>query len=322
MEYLLVNFGGPRNLEEVPSFLEELLCDRDVVRARLPGWLHSWFFRRIARKRAFKVSCDYEKIGGRSPIFFDTEKMREALSKSLGAPVFTFHRYLPSTHKASLAAIELSLAKEICVIPLFPQFCFATTGSIARFLTKGLSSQVCHKLRWIRSYADHPAFIQVWQKKISAFLEEKGLCEAETMLLFSAHGVPKKFIEEGDVYEQECQTSFAKVMEGFPSAFGTLCYQSKFGRGVWLTPSTEEVCAKIASWSSGRESIVVIPITFTSDHIETLFEIEELYLPLLRQYSSKTYRCPALNLDVEWIKALTAIAKQGSLVSTGSLIRG
>ena len=311
--YLIVNFGGPRNLEEIPSFLEALLCDRDVIRTPFPPFFHNWFFKRVAKKRALKVREDYEKIGGRSPIYFDTEKLKELLCKRLNAPIYTFHRYLPSTHADSLKAI--SNEKELIVLPLFPQFCYATTGSIARFFSSYTN------LRWIKSYANHPAFIASYQRKIRDFLNEKELKEEDTLLLFSAHGVPRKFVDEGDPYEKECELSYEGVMQAFPKAKGKLSYQSKFGRGEWLRPYTDEACEKILSWHEGRSSVVFVPISFTSDHIETLFEIEKLYLPLIEERRLKAYRCPALNLEPYWIDALETILKTSPLSDQPPLIR-
>ncbi len=313
--YLLVNFGGPRDLKEVSPFLEALLCDRDVIRTRFPTFFHNWFFGRIARKRAVKVSEDYEEIGGRSPIYFDTEALREALKERLKAPVYTFHRYLPATHMASLK--EMKEAKELIVLPLFPQFCYATTGSIARFF----SPYFPNKLRWIKSYAAHPTFISAYQRRIRDYLVEKGLKEEETLLFFSAHGVPKKFVEEGDPYETECNLSYNGVMRAFPKAKGRLCYQSKFGRGEWLRPYTNEACEEIIDWHEGRKNIVFIPISFTSDHIETLFEIEKLYLPIVREKGLNAYRCPALNLESYWIDALVEIFHDSPFSDNQSLIR-
>jgi len=312
---LLVNFGGPRNLDEVESFLQSLLCDRDVIRTWFPTFFHNWFFSRIARKRAAKISEDYEGIGGRSPIYFDTEALAAALSKRLDQPVHTFHRYLPATHPNSLNQLERS--EEIKVLPLFPQFCYATTGSIARFF----SPYFPHQLRWIKSYASHPAFIRSYQRRISDFLIEKNLKEEETILLFSAHGVPKKFIDEGDPYESECNLSYKGVMKGFPKTLGKLSYQSKFGRGEWLRPYTDETCEQILDWHEGRKSVVVVPISFTSDHIETLFEIEKLYLPLIAAKGLAAYRCPALNLEPYWIDALLEILQEPTLYDNRALIR-
>lgn len=311
--YLLVNFGGPRDLEEIPSFLTELLCDRDVIRTRFPTFFHNWFFGRIARKRALKVREDYEEIGGRSPIYFDTEKMKEHLSARLKAPVHTFHRYLTATHEETRK--QLGNIEAWTVLPLFPQFCYATTGSIARFFAP------TEKLKWVKSYAAHPAFIGSYQRRIRDFLHEKELKEEETILFFSAHGVPKQFVLEGDPYEKECQASFNGVMAAFPKALGRLCYQSKFGRGEWLRPYTNEACEDILNWHEGRKNVVIVPISFTSDHIETLFEIEKLYLPIIEKQGLNAFRCPALNLEPYWMEALAEIAQTSDLHSNDSLVR-
>src|SRR3989344_503574 len=315
--YLLVNFGGPRDLSEIPSFLNALFLDRDVIRTKWPDWIHDWIFRRVAQKRASVVVRDYQKIGGKSPIYFDTETIKEELARHLQSPVFSFHRYLPATHPKSIEAIEQCESEEIKVISLFPQFCYATTGSIARFFEERLSSKTLKKLRWIRSYADHAAFTAVWKQNLSRFLKKNSLLEEETVLLFSAHGTPRLFIEEGDPYEKECRRSYREVLRAFPNALGRLSYQSKFGRGGWPRPYTGETCAEILSWHEGRGHVVIVPITFTSDHIETLFEIEELYLPLIRAKKLNAYRCPALNCDPLWIASLARIA-QGAATSPNS----
>ena len=310
---LLVNFGGPRHLDEIAPFLEALLTDRDVIRTKFPAFFHNWFFSRIARKRALKIREDYESIGGRSPIYFDTEALGLALS------ALTFHRYLPSTHEESLRKIEESQTDEILVLPLFPQFTYATTGSVARFFSERLSKKSLRKLRWIKSYPAHPAFVGAFQKRIRSFLIEKGLSEEETFLLFSAHGVPKKFIEEKDPYQSECELSFRAILEGFPKALGRLAYQSKFGRGEWIGPSTSEISENMES--EGRSRIVIVPLSFTSDHIETLFEIETLYLPLIRAQKRSAYRCPALNLEPYWIEALKVLSREENLSPNSDLIR-
>ncbi|HEX2583336.1 MAG TPA: ferrochelatase [Chlamydiales bacterium] len=312
---LLVNFGGPRHLDEIAPFLTALLTDRDVIRTRFPGFFQTWLFAQIAKKRAVKIRGDYEKIGGKSPIYFDTEIVAE----KLGA--MTFHRYLPATHKQSLQQIEACPLPLIRVLPLFPQFSYVTTGSIARFFRKNLSPRTLNKLRWIHSYAAHPAFIASYQRRIRNFLQQRQIQEEECILLFSAHGIPRSFIESGDIYESECRHSFEAVREAFPKATCRLSYQSKFGRGEWIRPYTDESCEAVLSWGEGRRQIVIVPISFTSDHIETLFEIEELYLPILRNKGLAAHRCPALNLETDWIAALREIAATSPLSATQMLIR-
>lgn len=314
---LLVNFGGPRNPPEIAPFLKELLTDRDVVRTNLPSFVNHLLFSWVAKKRARKIAHDYDSIGGNSPIFADTEKIASELEKRLSAPVLTFHRYLPATHKQSLAAIEACNAKEIIVLPLFPQFSYATTGSIARFLANHLCCRTTFKLRWIPSYPDHPCFIASWTKQIARTIDEKKM--NHPFLLFSAHGVPQAFICTDDPYQTECVRSFEAISRFFPKSSKLLAYQSKFGKGQWLSPSTEEICRSF-DFGSHKE-ILIIPLTFTTDHIETLFEIEQQYIPLLQERGFSAVRCPALNLNTEWLDALTNIAQANNLAATSMLVR-
>lgn len=319
--YLIVNFGGPRSLAEIRQFLSALLTDRDVVRTKLPTPLHNYLFRRIAKKRASKITNDYLSIGGGSPIYSDTEYVAEKLREKLNAPVLTFHRYLPQTHAASLAAIKALEVDEIRVFPMFPQFTYATTGSIARFFQKSLSEKTLLKLKWVKSYPSHPAFIEVIQRSIQEFLTTHNLKEKETFFFFSAHGLPQEFVDQGDLYAYECRLSYQRVLEGFPHAQGILAFQSKFGPGEWLKPYTQDACEKIDRYREGREHILFIPISFTSDHIETLFEIEQQYLPIIREQELTAYRLPALNRRPDWIEAIVTILENYVPTSTSMLVR-
>lgn len=319
--YLLVNFGGPRTLSEVEPFLKALLTDQDVVRTGMPSFLHNIIFKRVAKKRTPFISKDYELIGGGSPIFADTEAVAEKLRERLQAPVLTFHRYLTETHEESFEKIESFDCEEIVVFPFFPQFTYATTGSIARLFERFLSKKTVHKMRWVKSYPTHPAFVELTQNSIRNLLKEKNLKEQETILLFSAHGLPAKFIESGDLYKAESEASFKKVMGAFPKALGRLCYQSKFGPDEWLRPYTIDLCETIVKWHEGRTSVVFVPISFTSDHIETLFEMEQQYMPVVREQGFDAYRLNAFNRSDAWIEAIVAILSDFNPVSTAMLVR-
>lgn len=296
---ILANFGGPRSLEEVESFLVELLTDGDVIKTVWPRFFEKWFFTRVAKKRAKQVAHDYAEIGGKSPIYEDTEKWAEVLRMRLGLPVFVFHRYLVETHWEFLREVEG--CEELVVFPLYPQFSFATTGSVKRFfMEKGF-----RKLEWIESFATHRAYIKAMQVCVGQYLKEKGLEDA--VLLFSAHGLPQKFVDRGDPYRKECQSSFELIRQAFPQNEAVLAFQSKFGKGEWLRPYTVDLCTN-PPWKN--KNVVFVPLSFTSDHIETLFEIEKLYLPLLWARGFNAYRCPALNQQKEWLDAMELIASQ------------
>lgn len=302
--YLLVNFGGPRDLNEVEEFLIELLTDQEVIRTSFPAFFHRLLFTRVAKKRSKKVAPDYALIGGKSPIFEDTESIAESVGKILGSEVLTFHRYLPKTHAQFIDKIKNLKAEEIRVLPLFPQFSYATTGSIALWLAKHLPSSIVHKMTWVKSFSNHPAYLDAFESCLREFLMEKRLKEEECILLFSAHGLPQRFIDTGDIYEKETRLSFDTLKMRFPKALSRLSYQSQFGKEEWIRPYTNETCEEIAVWGEGRKNAVVVPLSFTSDHIETLYEIEQLYLPVIREKGLQAYRCPALNRRQDWLKTI------------------
>lgn len=312
---LIVNFGGPRHLAEVEPFLVELLTDRDVIDSKMPDWLHRRFFTYIARKRAKKIGIDYELIGGKSPIFEDTEKVAEAVAPG----TLTYHRYLPATH--ALFIEKMRQAKDLIVFPMFPQFSYTTTGSIARWFAQTLPEEVLYSLYWVRSYGDHPLYVQLIANKMRAFLSFHQLEESETLFLFSAHGLPKAYIDRGDPYQQECERSFAAIASHFPKALSHLTYQSKFGKGEWLRPYTDEFCARLLEPRAQDRQVVVIPLSFTSDHIETLFEVEYQYLPLIRSRGLQAYRLPALNQAKEWIQAIRTLSLELPKSRNHDLIR-
>lgn len=318
---VIANFGGPRHLDEIQPFLTELLTDRDVVRTHFPSFIHNYLFKRVAKKRSTKVAHDYKSIGGKSPIYEDTENVAKALQMHFSEPLLTFHRYLPATHKEFAARLNKLSVEEIRVFPMFPQFTYATTGSIARWFGSHLPAHTVARMRWVKSYAAHPSFVQVHQRVIRSYLQQQGLQDDQTILLFSAHGIPQLFVETGDLYEDECQSSFQAIMKGFPGVLGRLSYQSKFGPGEWLKPYTIDVCKDIRQWCEGRKHVVFVPLSFTSDHIETLFEVETEYMPVIREASLHAYRVPGLTLHPEWINAIVDILSETNLCSNQMLIR-
>lgn len=320
--YLLVNFGGPRNLGEIEEFLISLLTDQEVVRTPFPAFFHRWLFTRVAKKRTGKIAPDYAQIGGKSPIYEDTEAVAKNVSQILGEEVITFHRYLPKTHPGFIQKMEaLSHVREIRIFPMFPQFSYATTGSIARWFKDHLSTKTLGKMQWVKSYPMQGSYIGAMEQCLRECLESNGLKEEETFLLFSAHGLPERFIATGDTYQRECCLSYEEISARFPKASSLISYQSQFGKEKWIEPYTAEVCEKIADLAQGKKNVVVVPLSFTSDHIETLYEIEELYLGAIRKNGLSAIRCPALNRRGDWIAAIAEIFKSKEMHNNQMLLR-
>jgi protoporphyrin/coproporphyrin ferrochelatase len=288
----------------------------------LPQWVHNLFFTRLAKKRAMQVCEDYAAIGGKSPIYEDTEAIAEEVGALIKEPIVTFHRYLPATHAAFIETLRnIHGDAEVRIFPLFAQFSCATTGSIATWFAKHLPSHSVKRMQWIRSYPAHKRYIAAFESRIRHFLEENQVEEARCILLFSAHGLPEEFIRTGDVYQKECELTFERLSSHFPKALSRLCYQSQFGKQKWIGPSTPDLCSTIDEWGVNCDTAVIVPLSFTSDHIETLFEVEKLYIPLIVAKGLRALRCPALNRDAEWISALAQLLCEEPTVSNQSLLR-
>ncbi len=306
---IVVNFGGPRSLDEIPSFLKSLLCDKDVVRTALPTPIHNYLFSKIAKKRSKKVSADYQHIGGKSPIYEDTEAVAFQLKHYTNCPIYTFHRYLPVTHPRFIRSLLLADVEEWKIFPMFPQFCYATSGSIARWFSEKLPSHITRNMHWLKSYPHQKPYIDLFTNRIRAYMQEKKIPEKDWLLFFSAHGVPKKFIEEGDPYQRECELSYNEIIKNFPQSQTLLAYQSKFGPGEWIKPYTIDVCEKIKEVTDKKNALFV-PLAFTSDHIETLFEIETEYMPVIQKQGLNTFRLPAFNDKKDWVETISILLKE------------
>ncbi len=320
--YLLVNFGGPRSLSEIEEFLIALLTDKEVIRTSFPDFFHKLLFTYVAKKRSKKIAPDYALIGGKSPIYEDTEAVAEMVGKKLDVEILTFHRYLPQTHESFFKKMQkMHHVDQIRVFPMFPQFSYATTGSIALWFSQHLSKELVEKMQWIKSYSEHESYIACMQRCLSTFLHISNLSEKEIVLLFSAHGLPQRFISTGDDYEKECRLSFERIKSFYPHALSILSFQSQFGKEPWIRPYTAEICEQIETLADGRQNVVVIPLSFTSDHIETLYEIEKLYLSSIRKQGLNAYRCPALNRREDWIDAIAELFQTSTPQQNSSLLR-
>lgn len=319
--YVLAHFGEPRNICEIRPFLESLLTNSDLIQTRYPKIYNQWLCKRLARKRAKKMRKNYIKIGGKSPIFFDTESIAHTLERKIDAPVLTFHRFLPDTYKDFIQQIHEIDADEIRIFPLFAQFSYAMSGNIARFFSEHFHESILRKIRWIKSYPGNSFFLHAMQKKIIDIMEESSLLADETIFFFFAQGIPKQHIEKGDIYETECQISFTEIMKNFPYVLGKLGYQSNLSPKGCLKPHIMDLCHKIDEWSQGRKNLLLIPLSTTCDNIETVFEITYECTPLLKAQGYRVFQCPSLNQDNTWIDAIASIIEETNLLANQMLIR-
>jgi ferrochelatase len=273
---VLFQLGGPDTPEAVEPFLYNLFCDPDII-----NFFGAWFARRplaryIARSRADVVREHYNAIGGHSPIRLLTERQARALEKALApqfdARCFIAMRYWNPLTAVAAAQVNAAGAAELVLLPMYPQYSFATTSSSLKewskvFRPNGNAPQT----HTIENFFDHPLYIQSVAEKIALSLTHFDEPD-RAHIVFSAHGLPLSLIERGDPYAKQVEETVRMVMQrgGWKNKH-SLCYQSKVGRRKWLTPSLSETLERLAA--SGEKFLLVAPIAFVTEHIETLHEI-------------------------------------------------
>jgi ferrochelatase len=308
---LLFNLGGPETLAEVRPFLYNLFSDPDLI--KLP-WRAlqkpvAWM---ISTQRYRKSSGYYKKIGGGSPLRKITDLQAEALKGALttagvDATVYVGMRYWNPLIEDALADIKRDRITRLVLLPLYPQYSISTTKSSMARLNEliGDSPRSDLRISAINNYHDDPAYIAALAATVSG--ELKLFADQDpsaTHILFSAHSVPVSYIESGDPYLDQTKRTVALVMDvlGADRPYG-LSFQSKVGPVPWLTPATDQAIRGLAK--QGVKQLLLVPVSFVSEHIETLYELDILYKGVADEVGLPLYRrAPALNTRPDFIKAL------------------
>jgi ferrochelatase len=308
---LLLNLGGPDKLEDVGPFLFNLFSDPEII--RLPfSWLQkplAWF---IASRRTKTSQANYKQIGGGSPLRRITEAQGEALKEQLSdlgqeANIYVGMRYWHPYTEEAIAQLTQDNIESLVILPLYPQFSISTSGSSFRLLEK--LWQEDPKLQPIEytvipSWYKQSGYLQAMAELIAQELDQYPNPD-HVHIFFSAHGVPKSYVEEaGDPYQQEIEECTLLIMQTLnrPNAH-TLAYQSRVGPVEWLQPYTEDALKELGS--QGVKDLVVVPISFVSEHIETLQEIDIEYREVAEESGIHNFRrVPAPNTHPVFIRAL------------------
>jgi ferrochelatase len=273
---VLFQLGGPDSAAAVEPFLYNLFCDPDII-----DFFGAWFARRplaryIARKRAGVVREHYDAIGGHSPIRLLTERQARALEAALAphcdARCFIAMRYWNPLTAEAVAEVKASGAPELVLLPMYPQYSFATTSSSLKEWKRLYNPNGnAPRTHIIETFFDHPLYIQSIVEKIALSLTHFSEPD-RAHIVFSAHGLPLSLIERGDPYAKHVEETVRLVVQrGDWKNPHTLCYQSKVGRRKWLSPSLAETIENLAR--SGEKQLLVVPVAFVTEHIETLHEI-------------------------------------------------
>eukprot|EP00193_Tetraselmis_chui_P005160 CAMPEP_0177767952 /NCGR_PEP_ID=MMETSP0491_2-20121128/9438_1 /TAXON_ID=63592 /ORGANISM="Tetraselmis chuii, Strain PLY429" /LENGTH=523 /DNA_ID=CAMNT_0019284679 /DNA_START=281 /DNA_END=1852 /DNA_ORIENTATION=+ len=327
---LLLNLGGPETLDDVQPFLYNLFADPDII--RLPPAISflqaplAWF---ISNARASKSKEGYETIGGGSPLRRITEEQADALtealhSKGVNGKVYVAMRYWNPYTEEAVEQIKADGVTRLVVLPLYPQFSISTSGSSLRLLEQLFKTDpVLRKLKHtvIPSWYSRPGFVSAQVDLIEAELRKFAVPE-NVEIFFSAHGVPKSYVEEaGDPYKEEMEACVSLIMNeavrrGIANHH-TLAYQSRVGPVEWLKPYTDDTIRDLGA--RGCKSLLAVPISFVSEHIETLEEIDCEYRELAEESGIKNWgRVPALDTNPVFINDL-AQAVVDALPYVGSI---
>ncbi len=290
---LLMNLGGPERIKDVGPFLYNLFSDPEIIRIPIPFFQKplAWF---ISSLRSTKSQEAYQSIGGGSPLRRITEQQARELQSTLRergvqATTYVAMRYWHPFTESAVADIKADGINQVVVLPLYPQFSISTSGSSFRELKRLRESDLEFQklpIRCIRSWFDNPGYIFAMAKLIE---EQILLCESpqNAHICFTAHGVPKSYVEDaGDPYKDEIEDCSILIIDQLEQILGygnpyTLSYQSRVGPEEWLKPYTEDVLEELGE--AGTKELIVVPISFVSEHIETLQEIDIEYRQIAKE---------------------------------------
>jgi ferrochelatase len=316
---ILFNLGGPETLADVRPFLYNLFADPDIIRIKNNILRKSlaWF---IATTRQRKSRNLYRQIGGGSPLRRITQGQADALAARLearGIPcrVYVAMRCWKPTIDDAVEQLKRDNITRAVALPLFPQFSFTTTGSCFNYFRRVLEKEALAwkiEVSYVDAWYDEPRYIQAMAGLVrDAMSRFSAKDPAWIHLLYSAHSIPARYVEEeSDPYLTQTQKTVEKINESLGHVSpSTLAFQSKVGPVKWLGPSTDEILREMGR--KGIRNVLAIPISFVSDHIETLQEIDILYRRLAAKSGIAEFqRAASLNLDPTFIEALADIAQR------------
>jgi ferrochelatase len=323
---VLFQLGGPDSLQAVEPFLLNLFLDPDIIPMGPLGFLRKPLAKMISSRRSIPVAGKYAEIGRRSPIGLLTERQRlrlvEAVSPYIDPVAVTAMRYWhPLTADAVEALHKAGPLDEIVLLPLYPHFSYATTlSSLKEWRRVYGSANGGPKERTVGQFYDHPLYIQAVVQRIGSILRQFP-DSSRIHLVFSAHGLPMSLVEKGDPYPKQIEITVQLVCEagsqqypGWPTTH-LLCYQSRVGPAKWLQPPLTATIERLAH--EGVKEMLVVPISFVTEHIETLHEINiEARLEATKLGIERFRMMPAVGDSPLFIAALKDLVLQAVGIDT------
>ncbi|MCP4601509.1 MAG: ferrochelatase [Proteobacteria bacterium] len=302
--------GGPRSSDEVKPFLKAMFRDPDLIHMPFKSVLAPL----IVTLRAPKARKHYAQIDGGSPLLTITQDQARNLEQILNKDkrvqfkVLVGMRYTSPLISDALSAIANIKCQKIIALSMYPQYCSATTGSsIAELKRVAAQHSDLPPLRIIDRYFDRPAYLDALTVTVQAAIEKT---QKNPFVLFSAHGVPVRMVQKGDPYVAETEATVSGVAErlNLPIDRWRLGFQSRVGPVRWVGPSSEQVIDELKDRSF--EDLVIVPVSFTADNLETLYDIEIILAQKARAAGiPNVIRAHALNADPMFIGALADLVR-------------
>ena len=312
---VLFNLGGPDSLASVKPFLFNLFFDRKII--NLPAvfrYFIAWFISVVREKTAKEI---YKNIGGKSPIIEETQKQINALKKNLYSrlksdfEVFMCMRHWHPMSAEIIVQVEKYVPDEIILLPLYPQFSTTTTASSIEDFTRKLDkSSIDVPCKIICCYPNDENFVKAHADLIRQAINQVR-DKSNYRILFSAHGLPKKIIASGDPYQWQVENTVKSVINLINNRDldYKITYQSRVGPLEWIVPDTED---EIKSAAGRGKELIIVPVAFVSEHVETLVELDIEYKKIANKYDINYIRVPTLSVNELFISSLSSIIVKAS----------
>ncbi|HTP36151.1 MAG TPA: ferrochelatase [Candidatus Acidoferrales bacterium] len=311
---VLFQLGGPDSLESIEPFLYNLFCDPDIIDFPFARIARKPLARLISMNRAQHVAQHYARIGGKSPILENTARQAAALEAELrrcfDARVVVAMRYWHPFTAQAILQVEEFAPDELVLLPLYPQYSRTTTGSSLNEWSRHFQPDGWRpRVHVIEQFYEDPAYLETLVETVNRSLREFA-DPSDVDVIFSAHSVPIAVIEGGDPYQRHVERTVDRVWQrGQWPARRHLCYQSKVGASRWLAPPMHETLRRLAA--EHRRHVLIVPVSFVSDHVETLYEIEIEHREQARELGIDDYRMtPGLNDSPSFIQALAGLVRR------------
>ncbi len=311
----IMGMGGPDSIESIEPFLYNLFSDRDIINFHTGSFIQKFIAKKIAKKRSKNLAPEYMKMGynGASPQIiihrkiFDklTHLYKEKYKREL-VVIEADCYYHPYFHEA-LEILNSNQWENVIFTTTYPQYSLTTVEACFNRLSKDYNISGSHNYNSIviPYWYENEKYLTALSKRIKDAADRLNKNVSECHILYSAHSVPLSYVKKGDPYPQQIKHHVELInnITGIKSYH--IAYQSKVGPVKWLGPSTHNTIESYIS--TDIDNIIVVPLSFISDHIETLIEIDEQLLPLLKDTGKKIIRINSLNDSDDFIEALSSI---------------